>query len=208
MASSSRFVSVTWQKPEFYDPFNHEVQVTSNYPNNGSSFLWGNYIAKYNALKSFNGLKSNCTFTIIVRRKFRHFYSWFRSFSLNARFAIYVVRPVQNHGFKYSTRYNFCSEIWIRHLNKLDLSSPKGALWQLGLKLALWFLWRSRKCEQLTYAKQAMIRGVHLSLRLSWIIIFRMTSNAKYFNFFLFCFEYCSQTLQKSYCSQEWLSSV
>ncbi|XP_056010717.1 sushi, von Willebrand factor type A, EGF and pentraxin domain-containing protein 1-like isoform X2 [Ostrea edulis] len=69
MASSSRFVSVTWQKPEFYDPFNHEVQVTSNYPNNGSSFLWGNYIAKYNALKSFNGLKSNCTFTIIVRPK-------------------------------------------------------------------------------------------------------------------------------------------
>ncbi|XP_062584741.1 matrilin-2-like [Saccostrea cucullata] len=64
--SSSRFVNVTWRPPDFYDPFGHDVEVTTNYPYHGSIFRWGYYTARYTALKPFNGLRANCTFNIFV----------------------------------------------------------------------------------------------------------------------------------------------
>lgn len=65
--SEFRFLNITWPAPEFRDPFNHEVDVTTNYPKHGSSFFWGDYIARYDALKPFNGERSICTFNISVR---------------------------------------------------------------------------------------------------------------------------------------------
>ena len=67
--SSERFVNITWKAPDFYDRFGHNVHTSSNYPKHGSSFFWGDYTVEYNALKPFNGLWSNCTFNITVRRK-------------------------------------------------------------------------------------------------------------------------------------------
>lgn len=69
MTSSERFVNITWKAPEFYDRFGHNVLTSSNYPRHGSSFFWGDYTVRYNALKTFNGLRTNCTFNIAVRRK-------------------------------------------------------------------------------------------------------------------------------------------
>ncbi|XP_061164210.1 matrilin-2-like isoform X2 [Saccostrea echinata] len=65
--SPSRHVDVFWKAPHFYDPLNHTVEVTTNYPDHGSTFLWGDYVARYDALKSSNGLRAECTFKIIVR---------------------------------------------------------------------------------------------------------------------------------------------
>ncbi|XP_062584658.1 sushi, von Willebrand factor type A, EGF and pentraxin domain-containing protein 1-like [Saccostrea cucullata] len=65
--SSSRFVNITWPAPTLYDPFSHKVVVSTNYPHHGSIFSWGDYTARYTALKPFNGLRSNCTFNITVR---------------------------------------------------------------------------------------------------------------------------------------------
>ncbi|XP_078325468.1 transmembrane cell adhesion receptor mua-3-like isoform X3 [Crassostrea virginica] len=67
MTSSERFVNITWKAPEFYDRFGHNVLTSSNYPRHGSSFFWGDYTVRYNALKPFNGLRTNCTFNIAVR---------------------------------------------------------------------------------------------------------------------------------------------
>ncbi|XP_061164208.1 von Willebrand factor A domain-containing protein 2-like isoform X4 [Saccostrea echinata] len=64
--SASRFVNVTWRPPDFKDPFGHNIEVTTNYPNHGSIFRWGYYTARYTALKPFNGLRANCTFNIFV----------------------------------------------------------------------------------------------------------------------------------------------
>lgn len=65
--SRLRFVNVTWTGPNISDPHDHDVDVTTNYPKNGSTFFWGNYLAVYNALKPYNGLRSTCTFNISVR---------------------------------------------------------------------------------------------------------------------------------------------
>ena len=63
------------------------------------------------------------------------------------------------------------------HLNKLESPSPKDALCQVWLKLAVWF-WRRRwKCEKFTTTTtttttdngQILIRKAHLSLRLRWV---------------------------------------
>lgn len=67
--SSERFVNITWKAPDFYDRFGHNVLISSNYPRHGSSFFWGHYTVEYSALKPFNGLRTNCTFNITVRRK-------------------------------------------------------------------------------------------------------------------------------------------
>ena len=65
------------------------------------------------------------------------------------------------------------------HLNKLESPSPKDALCQVWLKLALWF-WRRRwKCENFTTTtrkttttttnnRQILNRKAHLSPRLRW----------------------------------------
>ncbi|XP_062584734.1 sushi, von Willebrand factor type A, EGF and pentraxin domain-containing protein 1-like isoform X2 [Saccostrea cucullata] len=65
--SPSRHVDVFWKAPHFYDPFNNTVIVTTNYPDHGSTFLWGDYVARYHAFKPSNGLRANCTFNITVR---------------------------------------------------------------------------------------------------------------------------------------------
>uniref|UniRef100_K1PMT3 Collagen alpha-1(XII) chain n=1 Tax=Magallana gigas TaxID=29159 RepID=K1PMT3_MAGGI len=69
--SSLRFLNITWTGPNFTDPFHHDVDVTTNYPENGSTFFWGDYTAIYTALKQYNGLRSVCTFNISVRRRVR-----------------------------------------------------------------------------------------------------------------------------------------
>lgn len=65
--SRSRFMDIAWRGPNFTDPFKHDIDVTTNYPKNGSTFFWGDYTAVYNALKPYNGLRSVCTFNISVR---------------------------------------------------------------------------------------------------------------------------------------------
>lgn len=65
--SVSRFKNITWRGPSFYDPHEHYVDVTTNYPKNGSTFFWGDYTAIYTAVKQYNGLRSVCTFNINVR---------------------------------------------------------------------------------------------------------------------------------------------
>lgn len=65
--SCSRFMNITWRAPSFHDPHGHYVDVTTNYPEHGSTFFWGNYTAVYTALKPHNGLQSICTFNISVR---------------------------------------------------------------------------------------------------------------------------------------------
>lgn len=67
--SSLRFLNISWTGPNFTDPFHHDVDVTTNFPENGSAFFWGDYTAIYTALKPYNGLRSVCTFNISVRRK-------------------------------------------------------------------------------------------------------------------------------------------
>uniref|UniRef100_K1QF75 Uncharacterized protein n=1 Tax=Magallana gigas TaxID=29159 RepID=K1QF75_MAGGI len=61
--------NITWRGPSFYDPHEHYVDVTTNYPKNGSTFFWGDYTAIYTAVKQYNGLRSVCTFNINVRRR-------------------------------------------------------------------------------------------------------------------------------------------
>ncbi|XP_062579053.1 matrilin-3-like, partial [Saccostrea cucullata] len=68
--SSSPLVNITWSGPDFYDPFGHNVEVTTNYPEHGSIFIWGNYTAQYTALKPFNGLTVHCIFNITIKREY------------------------------------------------------------------------------------------------------------------------------------------
>lgn len=58
-----------WQVPEFSDPHNFDVVVTSNYPSNVFTFPWGDFSVSYSAVKPSNGLDSQCLFEIKVRRK-------------------------------------------------------------------------------------------------------------------------------------------
>ena len=58
-----------WQVPEFSDPHNFDVVVTSNYPFNVFTFPWGGFSERYSAVKPSNGLDSECLFEIKVRRK-------------------------------------------------------------------------------------------------------------------------------------------
>lgn len=67
VSSSSQFMYINWTGPKFRDPFNHDVHVTANYPENGSTFFWGDYTAVYNALKPSNGLRTTCAFNITVK---------------------------------------------------------------------------------------------------------------------------------------------
>ena len=67
----------------------------------------------------------------------------------------------------------------VLHLNKLESTSPKDALYQVWLKLAHWFWRRKSKCEKFTTTTtitttpttdngRIVIRKAHLNLRLSW----------------------------------------
>lgn len=69
VSSSSQLMFINWTEPKFRDPADHYLDVTANYPTNGSTFTWGDYTVVYNALKFYNGLRTTCSFNITVRRK-------------------------------------------------------------------------------------------------------------------------------------------
>lgn len=65
-------VFVNWTTPSFHDPLGTNIQVTTNYPAGSGTFPWGDFIAQYVALKPSNGLRTECTFNITIRRKVLH----------------------------------------------------------------------------------------------------------------------------------------
>lgn len=67
VSSSSQLMFINWTEPKFRDPADYDLDVTANYPTNGSTFTWGDYTVVYNALKPFNGLRTTCSFNITVR---------------------------------------------------------------------------------------------------------------------------------------------
>ena len=76
-ANISVFVSTVvsqqnWTKPTFTDPMGTPLMVTSNYDENSFEFPWGDFTVQYVALKPANGLQTECSFTISIRRKFSY----------------------------------------------------------------------------------------------------------------------------------------
>ena len=63
-------VFVNWTAPSFHDPTGSNIQVTTNYPMDSATFPWGDFVAQYVALKPSNGLRTECSFNITIRRKF------------------------------------------------------------------------------------------------------------------------------------------
>lgn len=59
----------TWTEPTFYDPHGSDVVVSMNYPESRSEFPWGVFSVQYSAVKPSNGLSSECTFNVSVKRK-------------------------------------------------------------------------------------------------------------------------------------------
>lgn len=65
----------SWNIPSFQDPMGRQLIVSSNYPTNSTSFPWGDFTVQYSALKPSNGLRTECNFTLSIRRKLIYIYS-------------------------------------------------------------------------------------------------------------------------------------
>lgn len=66
--SNEPTIFVNWTAPSFYDPVGKSIEVSMNYPDDSWTFPWGDYVAQYVALKPSNGLRTECTFNITIRR--------------------------------------------------------------------------------------------------------------------------------------------
>ncbi|XP_076109331.1 sushi repeat-containing protein SRPX2-like [Mytilus galloprovincialis] len=59
--------SVVWTIPDFTDPHNTSLSITSNYIINHWTFPWGDYKISYSALKPVNGKVTECLFEIDIK---------------------------------------------------------------------------------------------------------------------------------------------
>nr|XP_034302889.1 hyalin-like [Crassostrea gigas] len=57
----------SWNIPSFHDPMGNQIKVQSNYPQNTSTFPWGDFTVQYSALKLNNGLRTECNFNLSVK---------------------------------------------------------------------------------------------------------------------------------------------
>lgn len=60
----------SWVPPSFYDPMGKDLDIVSNYPSAEFTFPWGDHTVQYVATKTSNGLRTECTFQIKVRRTY------------------------------------------------------------------------------------------------------------------------------------------
>jgi hypothetical protein len=60
----------TWTDPVFTDPMGTELNITSSHATSTYRFPWGDHIVSYMATKLLNGLQTNCSFNVKVRRKY------------------------------------------------------------------------------------------------------------------------------------------
>lgn len=67
--TSDTTTDVQWDIPIFWDIHNFSVQVYTNYPKNTWTFPWGDFTVSYSATKPTNGMKTECSFLVQVRRK-------------------------------------------------------------------------------------------------------------------------------------------
>ena len=73
-------ISYSWTPPSFTDPLGSDLDIVSNYLTPGYTFPWGDHTVQYVATKIRNGMSTECSFTIKVRRKF-DFISYFKNIS-------------------------------------------------------------------------------------------------------------------------------
>ncbi|XP_050405698.1 sushi, von Willebrand factor type A, EGF and pentraxin domain-containing protein 1-like [Patella vulgata] len=59
--------NVTWSIPQFSDPMNKEIRMVTNYPEGFVVAPWGDHVVQYVATKPFNGLQTECKFTVQIR---------------------------------------------------------------------------------------------------------------------------------------------
>ena len=59
----------SWNEPIFTDPLGFYITVTTNYPTPTYEFPWGEFTVQYSAVKPSNGLRTECTFNITIKRK-------------------------------------------------------------------------------------------------------------------------------------------
>ncbi|XP_050405587.1 sushi, von Willebrand factor type A, EGF and pentraxin domain-containing protein 1 isoform X2 [Patella vulgata] len=59
--------NVTWSIPKFSDPFNKNITMLTNYPEGFIVAPWGDHVVQYVATKPFNGLQTECKFTVKIR---------------------------------------------------------------------------------------------------------------------------------------------
>jgi hypothetical protein len=59
----------SWTAPSFTDPMGSDLDIVFNYPNPEFTFPWGDHTVQYVATKKSNGLSTECSFQIKVRRK-------------------------------------------------------------------------------------------------------------------------------------------
>jgi len=57
-----------WTAPEFSDPHGFNISVSSNYEESEYEFPWGEFVVQYHAVKPSNGMATECSFTIAVKR--------------------------------------------------------------------------------------------------------------------------------------------
>lgn len=62
----------SWNIPSFHDPMGNQIKVQSNYPQNTSTFPWGDFTVQYSALKLNNGLRTECNFNLAVKRTYSY----------------------------------------------------------------------------------------------------------------------------------------
>ena len=66
--ATKRTIHLNWTEPVFSDPFGNQIDVTTNYPQPEFTFPWGDFTVQYAATKINNGLTTEITFQIKVRR--------------------------------------------------------------------------------------------------------------------------------------------
>jgi hypothetical protein len=68
--ATEQTLEYSWTEPKFSDSRGSALEIVSNYPTPEFTFPWGDFTVQYVATKISNGLRTECSFKIKVRRKY------------------------------------------------------------------------------------------------------------------------------------------
>jgi hypothetical protein len=68
--ATEQTIEYSWTEPQFSDSRGSSLDIVTNYPTPEFTFPWGDFTVQYVATKTSNGLRTECSFKIKVRRKY------------------------------------------------------------------------------------------------------------------------------------------